>query len=107
MRAAARALHANGIELVWIRLGERGSLLSTTDEVIEIPALPTTVLDVTGAGDSMLGAFCHVLLQGGSPVEAARFGHAAAALTIASPHTVRPDLTPRLVQAALDQEEMK
>ena len=107
VRTAARALHARGIELVWIRLGERGSLLSTTDHTIEIPAMPTTVHDVTGAGDSMLGAFCHVLLQGGSPEEAARFGHAAAALTIASSHTVRPDLTPRLVQAALDQEERK
>ncbi|MEZ5175501.1 MAG: PfkB family carbohydrate kinase [Acidimicrobiia bacterium] len=107
VRAAARALHARGIELVWIRLGERGSLLSTTDHAIEIPAIPTVVQDVTGAGDSMLGAFCHVLLKGGSPEEAARFGHAAAALTIASSHTVRPDLTPRLVQAALDQKEQE
>ncbi|MEO7070934.1 MAG: PfkB family carbohydrate kinase, partial [Nostocoides sp.] len=66
-----------------------------------IPAVPTTVQDVTGAGDSMLAAFCHALLAGDDPVTAARYGHAAAALTIASPHTVRPDLTPRLVQAAL------
>ena len=105
VRTAAKTLHARGVELVWIRLGERGSMLSTTDYTIEIPAIPTLVEDVTGAGDSMLGAFCHVLLQGGSPEEAARFGHAAAALTIASPHTVRPDLTPRLVRAALDQEK--
>ena len=32
------------------------------------------------------------------PQQAARFGHAAAALTVASPHTVRPDLTPRLIE---------
>ena len=107
LRAAARSLHTRGIELVWISLGERGSLLSTTDHTIEIPAMPTATHDVTGAGDSMLGAFCHVLLQGGSPEEAARFGHAAAALTIASSHTVRPDLTPRLVQAVIDQEEQE
>ena len=105
VRRAAAVLHARGVELVWIRLGERGSVLSTTDDVIELPAMATTVEDVTGAGDAMLGAFCHILLQGGSPEEAARFGHAAAALTIASPHTVRPDLTPRLVRAALDQEQ--
>lgn len=107
VRTAARALHAKGIELVWIRLAERGSLLSLADQTLSIPALPTTVLDVTGAGDSMSGAFCHVLLDGGNPEEAARYGHAAAALTIASPHTVRPDLTARLVQAALDQEDEK
>lgn len=101
VRAAARALHDRGIELVWVRLGARGSLLSSVDEVVEIAALPTTVHDVTGAGDAMLAAFCHVLLKGGTPEQAARFGHAAAALTIASPHTVRPDLTPRLLHAAL------
>lgn len=105
LHAAARALHARSVELVWVRLGDRGSMLSTADETIEIPAVPTVVEDVTGAGDSMAGAFCHVLLQGGSAEEAARLGHAAAALTIASPHTVRPDLTPRLLRAALDQEQ--
>ena len=102
VRVAARALHDRGVELVWIRLGARGSLLSSVDDVLEIEALPATVDDVTGAGDAMLAAFCHVLLAGGSAQDAARFGHAAAALTIASPHTVRPDLTPRLLQATLE-----
>ena len=63
---------------------------------------PVAFAEVTGAGDSMPRAFCHMLLQGGSPEEAARFGHAAAALTVASPHTVRPDLTHRLVRSTLD-----
>ena len=67
VRTAALSLHDRGIELVWIRLGARGSILSTADDLIEIPAVPTTVEDVTGAGDSMLAAFCHVLLEGGSP----------------------------------------
>lgn len=107
VRTAANALHTRGVELVWVRLGGRGSMLSTTDQIIEIPAAPTDIEDVTGAGDSMLGAFCHLLLDGASPEEAARFGHAAAALTIASSHTVRPDLTPRLVRAALDQEQQR
>lgn len=106
MRTAARALHDRGVNVVWVTLGERGSLLSTTDEVVEIPALPTTVTDVTGAGDSMVAAFAHVILDGGTPLEAARLGHAAAAVTIASPHTVRPDLTLRLLQAAADQKEL-
>ena len=76
-------------------------LSSATGEAVHIPAVPTTVEDVTGAGDSSLAAFCHALIEGDDPLEAARFGHAAAALTIASSHTVRPDLTPRLVNAAL------
>ena len=105
VRTAARALHARGVEVVWVSLGERGSLLSTPEEVAEFPALPATVDDVTGAGDSMVAAFCHVLLDEGTPQDAARLGHAAAAVTIASPHTVRPDLTLRLLQSALTTKD--
>jgi pseudouridine kinase len=105
VRTAARALHDRGLDVVWVTLGKRGSLLSTPEDFTEIPAVPTTVTDVTGAGDSMVAAFCHVLLAGGTPLEAARLGHAAAAVTIASPHTVRPDLTLRLLEAAADQKE--
>jgi pseudouridine kinase len=102
LRVAADDLHQRGVEHVWVRLAGRGSVLSSTGSPVTfLPAVPTTVVDVTGAGDSMLAAFCHAVLEGRDPVEAARFGHVAASLTIASPHTVRPDLTPRLVQAAL------
>jgi pseudouridine kinase len=109
LQAAADDLHGRGVAHVWIRLGQRGSLLSTASaEAILIPAYEAAVEDVTGAGDAMLAAFCHAVLGGRDAVEAARYGHAAAALTIASPHTVRPDLTPRLIEAALptlDQEQ--
>jgi len=104
VRAAARALHGRGIELVWVRLGERGSMLCTADGIVYIPAVPTVIEDVTGAGDAMLGAFCHALLDGESPEQAARFGHAAAALTIASVRTVRPDLTVRLIKDLLGDQ---
>jgi pseudouridine kinase len=96
--SAARSLHTRGVAHVWVRLGERGSLLSTPDGPTFLDAAPTEVADVTGAGDAMLGAFCHALLEGSTPVEAASYGHAAAALTIASTHTVRPDLTDQLVR---------
>lgn len=102
LRAAADRLHENGVVLVWIRLGSRGSMLSGPDGSHVIDALPAQVTDVTGAGDSLLAGFCHALLGGADPVDAVRFGHAAASLTIASSHTVRPDLTERLVDAALN-----
>jgi pseudouridine kinase len=102
LRLAADNLHERGVEQVWVRLGENGSLLSSASAgATLIPAVPTTVQDVTGAGDAMLAAFCHALLDGDDAVAAARYGHAAAALTIGSRHTVRPDLTPRLVRSAL------
>lgn len=99
---AARVLHERGVEIAWVRLGERGSLLSRPDGHEFLDAVPAErVEDVTGAGDAGLAAFCHALLEGDDPTHAARFGHAASALTIASSDTVRPDLTPRLVAQCL------
>ncbi|GAB2867345.1 carbohydrate kinase family protein [Nocardioides pacificus] len=105
--AAARVLHERGVQIAWIRLGSRGSLLSRPEGHEFLDAVPAEqVVDVTGAGDSGLAAFCHALLEGDDPVHAARFGHAAAALTIASQDTVRPDLTARLVARCLDDPSL-
>ncbi|WP_122819113.1 PfkB family carbohydrate kinase [Nocardioides pantholopis] len=95
---AVAVLHGRGVQHVWVRLGERGSVLSSAQGRTELATVPTEVVDVTGAGDAMLGAFAHALLAGEEAAAAAAFGHAAAALTVASPHTVRPDLTDRLVR---------
>ncbi|WP_392544548.1 PfkB family carbohydrate kinase [Oryzobacter telluris] len=110
--AAAGVLHDRGVEHVWVRRGTRGSLLSiaprpTQDDpaparrVVLVAAPEATVEDVTGAGDSMTAGYVHALLSGEDVVEAARFGQALAALTVASPETVRPDLTAALVAAHL------
>lgn len=102
---AARALHERGVELVWVRLGPAGSMLSSSEGVVSLdsvaPGAAGEVTDVTGAGDAMTAAFCHALLAGSPPAEAAAYGHAAAALTVASTDTVRPDLTDRLVRSLL------
>jgi pseudouridine kinase len=103
LQKAADSLHGRGVAQVWVRLGARGSLLSSAgDGTSWLPAGPATVADVTGAGDAMLAAFCYAVLNDEDPIEAARYGQAAAILTLASPHTVRPDLTPRLIEAALN-----
>lgn len=101
LHAAVDALHERGVLWVWVRLGAEGSLLSGPDGGRRIDPIPGEVVDVTGAGDAMLAAFCHELLRGADPVRAARFGHAAAALTIASPDTVRRDLSDHLVRSVL------
>lgn len=103
---AVAALHDLGVRHVWVRLGGQGSLLSSRvpgrpDRLRLLPADDAKVEDVTGAGDAMLAAFAHALLAGHSPAAAARYGHAAARLTLESTHTVRPDLTPRLLEDAV------
>jgi pseudouridine kinase len=103
---AARSLHDRGVRHVWVRRGTRGSLLSSRHDdgrttTVSVAAPPADVVDVTGAGDAMTAGFVHALLRGDSPTDAARFGQTAASLTVASRETVRPDLSPRLVDAAL------
>ena len=105
VRAAAALLHERGVSHVWVRRGTAGSLLSiataSTPRVVLVDAPPTDVADVTGAGDSMTAGFVNALLDGADVVEAARHGQVLAALTCASPDTVRDDLTPALVAAHL------
>ncbi|GAA1952204.1 PfkB family carbohydrate kinase [Nocardioides panacihumi] len=98
---ALAALHERGARMVWLRRGPAGSVLSTPDGAASLAPIAGEVVDVTGAGDAMLAAFCHFLLAGASPEEAARLGHVAAALTVATPATVRPDLTESLVRSHL------
>lgn len=92
-REGVADLHARGVEHVWLRHGAEGSwMCSRGAEPVHLPAAAATVVDVTGAGDAMLAAWVAAWLRGADPVAAARDGHLAAAATIASPHTVRPDL---------------
>ncbi|MEV0643625.1 carbohydrate kinase [Phytomonospora sp. NPDC050363] len=98
---ATAVLHEQGVRYVWTHLGDKGSLLSGPDGAVPIDAVPTEVVDVTGAGDAALAAFVHALLAGEEVAAAAAYGHAAAALTIAGPNTVRPDLTDWLVRSTL------
>jgi pseudouridine kinase len=65
---------------------------------VELAAPVTEVVDVTGAGDAMLAAWCHAVLSGRGHTEAAAYAHEAAALTVASPLTVRPDLEEMLAR---------
>jgi pseudouridine kinase len=100
--ARARA-HAQGIEVVWLREGAEGSTLHTGDghqTTLRLP--PAPVVDVTGAGDSMLAAYVHRLRAGDPVTQAGWFATAAAWLTVGSPTTVRHDLTEDLVHGTLE-----
>ena len=90
--AAAAELHARGVAQVWVSRGAAGSVLSDSDGLVTVDAIAAEVRDVTGAGDAMTAGFVYGLLRGENGATAARRGHLAAALTVASTHTVPPDL---------------
>lgn len=84
------ALHAalkDGARVVALRLGPQGSLVTDGASLLEVPAAPAQVVDVTGGGNAFSGGFlagyCGAAEVEGDPLErAARCGAAAAALAI-------------------------
>jgi pseudouridine kinase len=73
-----------------------GAIVADADAVRAVPAVPADVVDVTGAGDSLVAATLSRLVAGAALEDAVRAGTRAAALTVASTFSVRPDLAAEL-----------
>jgi ribokinase len=98
--AAARALRATGPRAVIVTLGADG-LAGDNGAGFSQPAQMVAAVSSHGAGDAFLGALCAEWLRGADLQGAARFGQAAAALTVATPPDRRAAITPAAVRAAL------
>jgi ribokinase len=87
----ARAIHALcrslGVPTVIVTLGKRGCLVSTAAGWTAIAGHRVRAVDTTGAGDAFVGGFAAGLALHGDLLEAARFGNAAAALSVTRPGT--------------------
>lgn len=102
LAAAMREVQAQGARDVVVTRGARGVLVTNGDGIADLPALPTAVVDVTGAGDAFAAAVCWSLVQGDSDgshdgddlVLACRRGLHLSALTLGVPETVHPALGP-------------
>ena len=87
-RKAGDALLAKGAGTALITLGARGALFHTRQQSVMIGAYDAgKVVETAGAGDSFVGAFAAALADGTDPLEAARFGCAAAAISVTRPGT--------------------
>lgn len=83
LKTISNRLMSLGPRNVLLKLGERGAYLATKDgDRTAIRACNVRVLDTTGAGDAFNGAFAVALAHGATPVEAAEFASAAAALSV-------------------------
>jgi pseudouridine kinase len=103
LRAAVQALHRAGIAHVVVGLGPRGVLASSAEppKTTRVAAAAAPLVDVTGGGDAALAGTVFGLLQGQDLAEAARWGQAAAAMTVSATETVSPALSAAALQAAL------
>ncbi len=80
----ARALGRLGPAAVVVKMGSRGSLVSTpqTEALVHVPAFPCDAVDPTGAGDAFCGGFLVGLVETGDPVEAACYGTISASFVV-------------------------
>jgi ribokinase len=87
-RRAGDVLLAKGAGTALITLGDRGALFHAKDCSVHIaPFVAGKVVETTGAGDAFVGGFAASLAAGASPLEAARFGSAAAGISVTRPGT--------------------
>lgn len=84
-------LHEQGLKNAVITLGAEGVILSQEHQITTLPAHPVAKLvDVTGAGDSLVAGTLYQYARGKSVHESLLFGIKAASLTIASSESVSP-----------------
>jgi sugar/nucleoside kinase (ribokinase family) len=82
LRKAVAAVRGRS-ELVVVTLSERGSMVVTAEDTVEVPAVPVErLVDTTGAGDLYAAGFLHGFTTGRPLAECAALGSLAAAEVI-------------------------
>ena len=90
---AAKCLVGQGVGVVIITLAEFGVCYATSETSGHVPALQTTIVDPTGAGDALTATMVFSLLNGIPIDDAVRLGVTAASLTLRHRGAVVPDLS--------------
>jgi len=85
-RETAHSLLDQGWPAVVLKLGARGVFLAERyGEELEIPSFPVRALDTTAAGDAFNGTFATGMMLGMTAADSARFGVAAASISVTRP----------------------
>jgi len=79
---AAKVLLKAGPKIAAIKLGDKGAIIATKDEIITEPAFDVVELDPTGAGDVYDGAFVVGMLEEWPLKKTAKFASAAGAIKV-------------------------
>ncbi len=95
----AARLRESGAREVVLTLGRDGLVAADAAGIVRLPAVAARMTDATGAGDALTGTVLAERVAGRPLAEAVRLGSLAAALTVESPFSVRPDLSRDLLAA--------
>ena len=89
---AAESLTAMGVNHVYITLGSEGVYCSDGTLHEQMKAIPSRVINTTGAGDAFIAGVAHAQMQGISFPDCAQTGLKAAHATLLSLQTVNPEI---------------
>ena len=89
---AADQLTAMGVHEVYITLGSDGVYCSDGKHHEHYPAIPTRVINTTGAGDAFIAGIVHATMHQTPFPDCAHTGLQAAHATLLSQQTVNPDI---------------
>ena len=78
----AKELLREGAKIAAIKLGGEGCYVTDGKESYSVPALPTKIVDTTGAGDAFCAGFLHGLILGKNIEECGRLGNLVASKKI-------------------------
>ncbi len=95
---AGELLVSSGAQSVFITAGNEGVYYRDSRDSGVVPAQPTVVRNVSGAGDAFTAGAVHAQLRGLPIREAAEYGVAAAAIALQSPDTVSPNMSVAAVE---------
>ena len=95
----AGELRKRGAASVVLTQGARGLVVADETGTTAYPALATAPRDVTGAGDALVAGTLFRLLSGEPLRDAVQTGLLLAHLTLESGSSVRPDLSPKLLES--------
>jgi 2-dehydro-3-deoxygluconokinase len=88
--------------MVVLKCGAEGAILATREARHRLPAHKLAAVDATGAGDCFAGNFLARMLSGDTPLDAARYANAAAALSTTGYGAVAPLPFPDAVRTLLE-----
>lgn len=92
VKEAANHLNALGVEQVYITLGGDGVYCSDGTRHEHMKAIPTRVINTTGAGDAFIAGVAHALMQDTPFPSCVQTGLKAAHATLLSLQTVNPEI---------------
>ncbi len=95
--AALAQLRGRGADTVVLTCGAAGAWVGDEAGQRHLPAVPAEVVDVTGAGDTLVAVSLAALASGFATDEAVRRGMETAARTVGSPASIPPALSPALI----------